>query len=123
MKLLFSLFITHFLLFGFLFGQKKIIDHNAYNSWKKTSNVQLSKNGNIVSFETTPHRGDGYLYIYQNEEIDSFFLGEKADISSDELFVAFSKTPGFDTLRKCELNEISKKKWPKNELNIYSIPF
>ena len=121
MKLLFSLFFTHFLLYGLLFGQKKIIDHSAYNEWKTISNVQISTEGKVVCYESKPHQGDGYLYLFINSKLDSFLLGKSADISLDESFVAFTKTPGFDTLRQCKLDKIPKKNWPQDELNIYSL--
>lgn len=119
MKLLFFNFILHLLLFTSLFGQKKIIDHHAYNQWKKTSNIQISKNGKIVTFETYPHEGDGSLYVFHNNNIDTFLLGKSAKVSDDESFVVFEVIPSFDTLRKCKIDDLSQKNWPKDSLFIY----
>lgn len=104
------------------FSQKKIIDHTAYNDWKRTEKQQLSSNGNWVTYETIPARGDGYLYIYnvKNQKLDSFYRAKDAKISWDESFIAFKVTPGFDTLRNCELKKVDKKKWPKDSLFIFS---
>ena len=121
MKQLFkSLFLTFLFSFG-LNAQKKIIDHNAYYEWIKTEKQQISSCGNFVIYEKTPLKGDGYLFIYNSktQKLDSIFRGKDAKIAFDESIIAFKVTPGFDTLRKCELNKIDKKKWPKDSLFIY----
>ena len=103
-----------------LFSQKKVIDHTCYNDWKRTEKQQISTNGNWVTYETVPARGDGYLYIYnvKRDKLDSFYRGKDAKIAFDESFVAFKVTPGFDTLRNCELKKIDKKKWPKDSTGV-----
>ena len=53
----YSLLLLSLLFTGLLFGQKKIIDHTAYNGWKKNENQLVSSNGKYVSFEINPHRG------------------------------------------------------------------
>ncbi len=121
MKLIFSLFATYFSLCTLLFGQKKPIDHTAYKEWKKLENVQISKNGALITYEINPQEGDGYLYVYHHDILDSFLRGSSAELSNKEEFVAFTLKPGYDTLRKCELNEIPKKKWPKDSLFVYYI--
>jgi len=114
--LLFLLFLSQI-----SFSQKKVIDYTAYNDWKTLSKNQLSPSGKFSSFEINPHRGDGYLYLYNlvTNKLDSFFRAKNATISSDEKYVVFTITSGFDTLRKCELNKIDKKKWPKDTLAVY----
>jgi len=108
-------------LFVSAFAQKKEINHECYNDWKRTEKQQISSNGNWVTYETVPARGDGFLYIYNvvSQKLDSFHRGTTAKIAFDESFIAFKVTPGFDTLRTCELKKIDKKKWPKDSLFIY----
>ena len=121
MKLLFkSLFFTFLFSFG-LNAQKKIIDDTSYFEWKRTDKQQFSSKGNFVTYEKTPLKGDGYLFIYNSktQKLDSIFRGKDAKIAFDESFIAFKVTPGFDTLRRCELNKVDKKKWPKDSLFIY----
>ena len=105
----------------FTFAQKKIIDHTAYNDWKKIGDTKISANGKYSIYSIKPHRGDGYLYIVNNKtgEKDSIFRAINPLISGDLQYVAFKMTPGFDTLRKCELEKIKKEKWPKDSLGIY----
>ena len=109
------------LIAGIVFGQKKTIDHTVYNSWKKNEQQKVSANGRYVSYEINPHRGDGWLYLYdtQKETLDSFPRGKEARFSPNENVFVFKILPGFDTLRNCELNKVDKKKWPKDSLGIY----
>ena len=103
------------------FSQKKVIDHTSYKDWKRTEKQQVSTNGKLVVYETNPLIGDGFLFFYnvETQKLDSFSRAKDAKIAKDESFFAFKITPGFDTLRKCELQKIEMKKWPKDSLFIY----
>jgi len=103
-----------------LFSQKKVLDHTVYNDWKSLRSQSVSADGRYVSYEITPHRGDGYLYLYDNKNssLDSFYRGTDAQFSNTNDFFVFKKTAGFDTLRTCELKKVDKKKWPKDSLFI-----
>ncbi len=102
-------------------GQKKVIDHTVYNDWSTLSQHQISNNGNFVTYQKKPHRGDGYLFIYDKVKdiLDSIPRAKNAQISGNSHYVAFKITPGFDTLRTCELEDLKKKDWPKDSLGIY----
>ena len=103
--------------------EKKIIDHTVYNDWKSLSHSKVSPDGNFLTYEIKPHRGDGYLYIYnvKTEKLDSIFKGTSASFSGNSGLIAYKITPGFDTLRTCELEKIDKKKWPKDVLEVRSL--
>ena len=64
-------------------AQKKIIDHTVYNDWKSLSRHQISNDGNFISYEIKPHRGDGYLYIYNTKTntLDSIYRATRAKFS------------------------------------------
>ncbi|MEY3236021.1 MAG: hypothetical protein RI883_122 [Bacteroidota bacterium] len=119
----FLLFIVAFVAITNVFGQKKIIDHTAYNDWKKNENQQVSNDGKYISYEINPHRGDGFMYLYNTEtaKLDSFPRSKEAKFSFGSDYLVFKIQPGFDTLRNCELNKVDKKKWPKDSLGIYLI--
>lgn len=104
-----------------VYGQKKRLDHTVYNDWKHIENEQISNDGNYVVYEINPHRGDGYLYIHNVEtgKTDSIHRGTQPQISGNSNYVAFKIDPGYDTLRTCELDEVDKKKWPKDSLGIW----
>jgi dipeptidyl aminopeptidase/acylaminoacyl peptidase len=115
LTILFALSIT------FVFSQKKIIDPSVYNDWKKNEAQILSNNGQYVAYEINPHKGDGWLFLHQLSTgiTDSFPRGKEAKFSFDGDYLTFKITPGFDTLRNCELQKVDKKKWPKDTLGIY----
>lgn len=102
------------------YSQKKQIDYQAYDNWKKLEKQQVSRNGNWISYEINPLKGDGFLYFYNQKlyKLDSIQRGKEASISFKEDFVAYKLWPGYDTLRNCELKKIDKKKWPKDTLCI-----
>lgn len=102
-------------------GQKKVLDASVYNDWKKIGDLQLTPDGKYSIYTITPHRGDGYLYIVDNEtgKKDSIARGTSPQISGLSNFVAFKITPGFDTLRRVELDKVAKDKWPKDSLGIW----
>ena len=105
----------------FVFSQKKIIDPSVYNDWKKNEAQIISNNGQYVAYEINPHKGDGLLFLHQLSTgiTDSFPRGKEAKFSFDGDYLTFKITPGFDTLRNCELQKVDKKKWPKDTLGIY----
>ena len=101
--------------------EKKIIDHTAYNDWKSLKGAKISNDGKYISYEIKPHRGDGMLLIYSVEtgETDTIRRATRAQFSGGSSYIAFKITPGFDTLRTCELKKIKRAKWPKDSLGIY----
>ncbi len=102
-------------------GQKKIIDNSSYLEWKRLEKQQFSKNDRWITYEVNPLIGDGYLHWYETltGKHDSLLRGKDAQLDPNGQFIAWKVTPGFDTLRKCELNKVDKKKWPKDSLYIY----
>jgi hypothetical protein len=102
-------------------AQKKVLDASVYNDWKKIGDLHLTPDGKYSIYTITPHRGDGYLYIVNNEtgKKDSIARGSAPQISGFSNFVAFKITPGFDTLHRVELDKVPKDKWPKDSLGIW----
>lgn len=118
------LLFTFFLISCFsVYSQLKPIDHTAYDSWKRIERHTFSPKGNFVSYEIIPLKGDGFLYLYNNNthKLDSFPRGKEAKWASDESFLVYTQTPGYDTLRKCELNKVAKSKWPKDSVFVVDL--
>ncbi len=106
-----------------LFAQKKVIDHTVYDQWKTLGSAVLSDDGRFVTYEINPHKGDGYLYIYnvESDKLDSISRGAGAQFSGNGNYIAFRIKPHADSLRKLELDKVDKKKWPKDTLGIYHL--
>lgn len=104
-------------------AQKQPLTHDQYNEWKRLSKDQLSRTGKYISYEITPHRGDGYLYFYnvETKKLDSFYRSKDLQFNYNESYFVYTLTPGFDTLRQVELDKVDKKKWPKDSTVVYLI--
>ena len=118
--LLLLLFLSNALL---LFAQKPALDDKAYDTWKRIEKEQISKTGQIVSYELTVLKGNPVLHFYNaaTQKHDSILRGNNALIASDESFLAWKMSPDYDTLRKRELDKVDKKKWPKDSLYIFHL--
>jgi dipeptidyl aminopeptidase/acylaminoacyl peptidase len=105
-----------------LFGQKKVIDYQAFDGWKTLKNEQVSPSGKYISYEIQPHKGDTYLYWYNTEtgKRDSVLRAKNAGFSQKENYLIYTIEAGYDTLRKVEIEKVDKKKWPKDSLAVYS---
>lgn len=116
------LIIISFLGFSFnTLAQKKIINHEVYNSWKRIGQTTLSPNGKYAAFTIKPYKGDGYLYLVNLEtgKKDSVFKGQNPKFDSKSELLYFTIHPGFDTLRNLEIKKIKKDKWPNDSLAIW----
>ncbi len=118
----FSVLATLFLGFQ-VYGQKKILGPEVYNSWNRIGDVQLSRDGKFSVYSVKPYRGDGFLYLVNLEtgKKDSVARGYEPKFDESGSFVVFKIHPGFDTLRKVELAKVNKEKWPKDSLGIWYV--
>ena len=60
-----------------------------------------------------------YIYDVKSGDVDLIPRATRASFSGNSNFLAFKITPGYDTLRNCELEKVDKKKWPKDSMGIY----
>lgn len=118
---LFSVFLLTAL--PYAWGQKKAIDHTAYAKWETLKNTKVSEQGNFISYEIQPLKGDTYLYVFnvQTGTLDSIHRAKSAQFSKDEKWMIFAIETGYDTLRKLELEKVNKKKWPKDSIGIFNL--
>ena len=100
---------------------KKTIDHTVYDSWKSVTSQKISHDGNWVTYEINPQKGDGWLYLVnpKQSKIDSLPRGYKASLSPSNKFLAFKIKPQHDSIRKLKLDKVDKKKHPKDSLGIW----
>lgn len=110
------------MLFGTsVFGQKKILGPEVYNSWNRVGDIQLSQDGKFAVYSVKPYRGDGFLFMVdlENGKKDSVARGYEPKFEGTGNVISFKIHPGFDTLRKVELAKVNKDKWPKDSLGIW----
>jgi len=100
---------------------KKTITHEVYDDWKGLKSKQISNNGNLVSYEINPQKGDGKLFFYNtgDESYKSFPRGFDARFSPSNKYSAFKIKPQYDTVRKEKLARTKKEKLPKDSIGIW----
>ena len=101
-------------------AQKKVIDHTAYNDWKRIGETTLSNNGEYSAYTITPYKGDGYLYLVNNTtgKKDSVPRGKNPQFTYDGSILVYRIVPKQEALHKAELDKLKKEKWPKDSLVI-----
>ncbi|MDD5362788.1 MAG: prolyl oligopeptidase family serine peptidase [Ignavibacteria bacterium] len=98
--------------------EKKVLDHDVYNFWKRLENVKISQDGKFTSFEINPQKGDGKLFI-ENPENESFLMiprGYDCSISPNGDFAAFKIKVPEDTTRKYKFEKKKKENFPKESI-------
>ena len=111
---------------NFLFGQqqnKKAIDESVYPIWKTVKNTAISNDGNWITYEINPLKGDGFLYIVNPSKNlkDSVSRGYNAQFSANSEFVIFKiKQPG-DSIRKLKLKKTKDDDLPKDSAAVWTL--
>lgn len=105
------------------FAQKIPLSHEHFDQWKKIQDQKLSDDGNWLTVETTPYRGDGKLVIRQltGERIREIERGTAAVIGWQNKFFVAQIKPQYDSIRKLEIDKVKKEKWPKDTLWVWMV--
>ncbi|MFK8038773.1 MAG: alpha/beta hydrolase family protein [Crocinitomicaceae bacterium] len=100
---------------------KKLINQDAYDSWNSIKQTKWSKNGEILTYQIQPAKGDSWLYFLNAKSLkkDSIFKGNNCEIHYQSKFAVFSIKPGYDTIRTLKLADTKSNKLPKDSLGIY----
>lgn len=101
-------------------GQSTFDVPDVYYEWNIIKDYNISRQGELITWQKDKLKGDGWLHIYQPEaRYDSIPRASRAKLSPKSDFVAFKISTAYDSLRQLELNDVSKKKYPKDSLGIY----
>ena len=102
---------------------KRALEHSDYDGWKNIRNHIISNNGEWLSYEINPQKGDGYLYLYQKStaKLDSFPRGYKAVFAANSKSLMFKIKTQFNVTRKAKLKKVKAKKLPKDSLAILNL--
>lgn len=99
----------------------KAMDETAYDIWKTIENVQISNDGNWVSYELTPGDGDKSLNVYdvKNAKTLNFNRGTSAKIDFENNFIAFLIKPHQDSIKSLKRKKEEEDNFPKDSLGFY----
>jgi hypothetical protein len=102
-------------------SDKKILDHSVYDNWKELARPLISDNGEWVSYEINPQKGDGYLHLdnLRTQRRDSISRGQEAQFSNASDLVAFKIKQPENVLHRLKLAKTKKEDLPKDSLGIY----
>jgi len=100
--------------------QKKPMDHSVYEGWKTIRNPVISNDGNFVSCEINPARGDGALWLYdlKNSTSRQMERGYQAVFSNNSDFLAWKIKPQDQLVRTVKRTGKGKKEMPDDSLGI-----
>ena len=104
-------------------GQKKSLDHLAYNGWQSIAEKYISNNGQLAVYSINPQEGDGMLVIQQSdgEKLLEIPRGYNAKISEDNRYVFLKIKPNFQETRAAKINKKKTDELPKDSFGIVTI--
>ncbi len=102
---------------------KKTLSHKDYDFWKKIEHPKISANGDWVSYEVNPQKGNGIIYLINTTTFqkDSIARGYDAEFSPNSDFLIFKIKPQEDTTRKAKLQKKKKENLPKDSIAIWNL--
>lgn len=105
------------------YAQKIPLKHTDYDGWKNLKNQQISDNGEWITYEVNPQKGDGFLYLYQvkTKQLDSIARGFNAEFSPKSEILTFKIKAQYDTVRQAKLDKVDKKDMPKDSIGIWNL--
>jgi len=102
---------------------KKPLDHQSFDIWNEIENTQISNDGNWVSYELQPGKGNSNLGLYngKNGTTVLFERGSEAVFTSDNEYLIFKVVPDADTIAFLKKQEIEKENLPSDTLVVFNL--
>ncbi len=120
--------MKHFAILCFLFvsahlfsqGNKKM-DPSVYESWNRITQTSISNNGDWISYNLQPGKGDKTLVVYNNRNEKEYRHPRSSSAKIDESnnFVAFLSSPSLKKIQELKRKKVKKKKMPKDTLKLF----
>jgi len=100
------------------FSQKKQLDHSVYDGWKSLSEMNISKDGKIVSTLISPQEGDTTLFIKNtdNGRSATFDRVRSHKISTDGRWTVGLLKASFADRRQARIDKKKKEDMPEDSL-------
>ncbi|MEM0938313.1 MAG: prolyl oligopeptidase family serine peptidase [Bacteroidota bacterium] len=103
---------------------KKVLDHRAYDEWRRVSKKLISNDGKYVAYSTKPN---GYgneevlLHSIDGKCLLRYNRASKPTFTSNSKHLVFKISPDFYAFRDLKRKKMKKKDLPKDTLGIYSL--
>ncbi len=98
---------------------KKALCIDGFKDWKVLSKGNISHNGDYVSYELSPQKGDGDLIIYDGNHPDTIPRGYAAAFGAASDFVVFRIKQPEQLIRKAKKDKVKKGEMPKDSLGVF----
>lgn len=101
--------------------EKKPLDYNVYNSWSTLEDQIISNNGQWISYQVEPYKGDGKVVLSNAEGAHQqvFPRAKKMKFSPESDLLVFLIEPYYDSIRQMKLDRIPEEKRTNDSLGIY----
>ena len=99
-------------------AQKKPLDHSVYDGWQSVRSVQLTPDGQIVSYEVNPQEGDGTLYVRNLKTGAEAVIARGTGLkwAQDASVGVFTVKAPFADTRQAKIDKKKKDEQPKDSL-------
>ena len=99
-------------------AQDKPLDHNVYDGWQSVRSVQLTPDGQIVSYEVNPQEGDGTLYVRNLKTGAEAVIARGTGLkwAQDATVGVFTVKAPFADVRQAKIDKKKKDEQPKDSL-------
>jgi dienelactone hydrolase len=103
--------------------QKKVLNHEVYDSWNRISGQSISTYGTMVIYTLEPQEGDPSLVLYnvKTGSYDSLGRANGAVISADERYAAYKIPPPYKETKKAKILKKKPDEMPKDSLGIIDL--
>jgi len=100
---------------------KKKLSHDDYAIWKRLGSQKISNDGDWISYEINPGKGDGKLYLLNPEDGFKKFIerGSRGQFSPNSDYLAANIKVQADTVRKQKFDKVKADKRAKDSLAIW----
>ncbi len=121
--LLFATLFVPFQLSNAQQSGKRALTTKDFSSWKTIENQAISNDGQWISFEINPQKGDGNLLIksMSTDKTDTVHRGFEARFSPGSDFIVYKIKQPDDTIRLAKKKKLKKEQMPKDSLGIMVI--
>lgn len=104
-------------------AQKKVLTHDAYDSWKSLTGTRMSDNGAWIAFTISPQDGDNTFEIkaVNGSKAYKFDRGQNVQFSSDSRFAIATIVPPAKELKEATEKKTPAEDRPKNSLLILNL--
>ena len=106
-----------------LFGQKKVLDHTVYDSWKSLSDISITDDGKFAATLVKEQEGDDYLLITNLQTMGELILPRAYSFKlapDQKTLIALIKSP-YSVIREAKIKKTPEEKMPKDSLAILNL--